>query len=178
MSGTYAGLRLAGRVKAAPADDMPDDEMEPDDEDGAKKPKSKKKEKPMTDDEIKAMVTSAKAEGAGEANARMMAVFASDEFEGRKELAISLLGTSLTADEIVKQLSVAPKAVGTSNDDVTKAAEEAARAVMQAAINGNKNSAIKVGEAGDKAADEAPDQAVVNAGWKNAAETANRIAGY
>lgn len=170
MSGTYQGLRLAAHVKAPPADDMPDGEIEPQDGDESKKPKSKKKDKPMTDDEIKAMVATAKAEGAAEgeakAHARTTAVLASEHCEGRKELAVSLLGTSLSAEEIVKQLSVAPKSAAPSAVDPSAAAEAAARAEMASAIDKNKNSDIKVGDGGDKDADpKEQTKAAATAAW-------------
>lgn len=127
--------RLAAHRANAPAMNAAlEAEMEPTempDEDEDESEAGEKKDKPyMTEEEAKAAVAAARAEGFAEANARASTVIGSEHYAGREALAATLLANDkMSADEIVTALAAAPgaapAAATTENDD------EAARAEMR-----------------------------------------------
>jgi hypothetical protein len=144
---------LGSRIAAVAPETMPDDEP-------AKDSGGKKKDEEMKDDDKPVEQTDAFAAGhtAGlkEANARMNAVFASDEYAGREKLAHTLLNKGMAADDIIETLASATKVEPAAIDHVavTAAAEEAARAEMRGAMDAEPNSGANDG--GEKPADAAP----------------------
>lgn len=133
----------------------------------------KKKDDPMNDEELKAAVDAARAEGDGagfrRANERMTKVTASEYYTGREALAQSLLASDgLSADDIIGHLSKAPKAEAANTAALTdeqqrQAAEEAGRSEMKAELEKNKNSEI------DASSGKGPDKkAAADAVWDKA----------
>jgi hypothetical protein len=123
---------LAASLNPAAAGDMPkktgDYEDEDEMEDGNKKPKSKdKKDDENMDD---------KASAAKAATDRSLAVMASEHFAGREKLAATLLGSSMSSDEIITALAAAPK--GTSADADPDSDEDKARANLRKELAANQ----------------------------------------
>lgn len=126
-----AGLAAALNA-AANAGDMPkktgDYEDEDEMEDGKKKPKSKDKK---DDENMDDRASAAKA-----ATDRSLAVMASEHFAGREKLAATLLGSSMSSDEIITALAAAPK--GTSADADPDSDEDKARANLRKELAANQ----------------------------------------
>lgn len=141
-NGPYAGLRLATRASSTPDDDMPANEtIETGDQ---------KKDDEMTEEEHKAAVAQARAdgktEGFAEANDRFAAVIGSEHYAGREGLAHKMLGNvKLGADDIIETLAAAEKKPETQADagDTQAKAEEAGRKEMQKALAETGNSDIE-----------------------------------
>lgn len=116
-----------------------------DEEDDTTTSTKKDKEKDMTTE-----VEKAKAEGheagfeAGlkTANDRMNAVFSSEHYAGREQLAHTMLGKKMSAEDIIEVLASAPKieAVETDPAKTEAAAEAAARDEAKKAIAATGNS--------------------------------------
>lgn len=152
--------RLAAhRTRAA---DVVEEEIEdrPDDDPGDEKTTSTKKDRKM-DDETKAAIDAAKTKGHDEgfkaASERMNAVFASEHYAGREDLAAKLLGKpAMTAEDIIDVLGATPKAPageGLSAEEAREAAEKSGREEMRKALDEGKNSEIDAnggGKANDK----------------------------
>lgn len=136
--------RLAAHRANAPAIEanaVTDDDMDPqtqptpdEDEDEDESEAGKKKDKPyMTEDEHKAALATARAEGFAEATARANTVLASEHYAGRETLATTMLANDkLSADEIATMLAAAPKAAAPAASDDDAAAREQMREKLAA----------------------------------------------
>lgn len=143
-AGLAAALNPAANAGDKPkkaSDDEDEDDMEP--EGDGKKPKSKKKDDEYMDD---------KALAAKAATDRSLAVMASEHFAGREKLAATLLGSSMSADEIITALAAAPKGATPSADSETDA-DAKARADMRAKLAAD--------QPGDLGGDDAPEAGAV-----------------
>ena len=128
----------AGDKPKKASDDEDEDEMEPEGDDN--KPKPKKKDDEYMDD---------KASAAKAATDRSLAVMASEHFAGREKLAATLLGSSMSADEIITALAAAPKpSVGANADDEDAKARADMRAKLAADQPGDLGGADDAPESG------------------------------
>jgi hypothetical protein len=122
-----------------PGDD--DDEDEPDAGDGTSNEEPDMSEKPDTQAAVETARTEGHAAGFKAANERLGAVFASEHYAGREQLAQNLLGNaSMDADAIISALAAAPKAAAPDGGGADP--EEAARSEMRAAIVETANSDV------------------------------------
>lgn len=167
------------RLSAVEPELNPDDE--PDDDEDCKtdtktgpKSKSKKKESIMDDNEFKAAIAAARAEGHEEGVSatidRQNAVFASEHYPGREAQAAKMLTKpSMSADDIIDILADTPKSdkQGLSDDAARAAAEEAGRKEMREQLGKGKNSSVDADDHSNQASDH-------SAGWKKAAAMINK----
>lgn len=149
--------------------EIPDPADEP--EEDETNPKSKRKEEPdMTETTTtdQAALDAAHAAGFKAANERMNTVFASEHYAGHEAAAHKLLGKDMSAEDIIDVLADMPKielTAALSEEEQRKAAEDAGRAEMKAAINGGQNAAIEPNGGGAVSAD---DPAAAAAIWDGA----------
>lgn len=132
---------------------------------------SKKKDCEMTDTttDTEAAVAKARTEATEAANKRFSTVLASEHYAGREALAQNLLGNAaLSAEQIVAALEAAPKAGAAelSDEDKRKAAEEAGREEMKAALAANNNSEVDAN--GDGKGGKPDTAAAASASWDKA----------
>lgn len=149
ISRRLAAHRQANASAGVPSTDDHDPETMPDtdEDDDLAGDKPKKKDTNMTDTEHSAALAAAKeegrAEGAAATHKRYSDVMASDHYAGREKLALALLGNDkLSAGEVITALQAADKVEPTSAADTNAAAEDAARAEMQAALRESANSQV------------------------------------
>lgn len=160
-AGLAASLNPAANAGDKPkkaSDDEDEDDIETED-DGTKKPKSKKKDDEYMDD---------KASAAKAATDRSLAVMASEHFAGREKLAATLLGSSMSADEIVTALAAAPKGATPSTDSESDD-DAKARADMRAKLAAE--------QPGNLGADDAPESGAVT-NWSDIHAEVAKDRGY
>lgn len=157
MSKRLAAFRENARAEAEspPREEENLTPNKPGEENGAlPTPPSNEREKSMTDEEMKAEIEKARAEGhqAGlkAANERISKVHASEHYAGREAAAAKLFSKpNLSAEDITELLADMPKAAapasGLTEEQQRAAAEEAGRQEMRSALEQNKNSDIDAG---------------------------------
>ncbi len=119
----FAGLTLADQPKGSGSDSETGDK-----ETGAQ---TTEEETTMTEEERKAAEDKARQEAAAEAtaaaNARTQTIMASEHYAGNEKLAMNLMGTSLTAEQVIAALADANKPEqGASEEEIERRAEEKA----------------------------------------------------
>ena len=168
----HAPVAQANPLSALTAED---DETE--DEDLESTPE---KEQDMTNEEMQAAIAAARKEGFEAASTRFNTVIASEHYAGRETLASNLLGTELTAEQIITALGAsAPPLVAIAPATIsTTASDDAAREEMRAAIQQNTNASVETGAVKASANPEAPDPKAVASGYAKAAAFANQMNGH
>ena len=163
------------KANPLPALNSEDDETEDEDLDS-----NPEKDQDMTEEEMQAATAAARKEGFDTANARFTTVTASEHYAGREQLASNLLGTDLTAEQIIAALGAsAPPLVAIAPATLsTTASDDAAREEMRAAIQQNTNAAVETGAVAAPTGADAPDQKAVAAGFAKGAAFANQMNGF
>ncbi len=166
---------LVAKANPLPALNSEDDETEDEDLDS-----NPEKDQDMTEEEMQAATAAARKEGFDAANARFNTVTASEHYAGREQLASNLLGTDLTAEQIIAALgaSVPPLVAIAPATLSTTASDDAAREEMRAAIQQNTNAAVETGAVTAPTGTDAPDQKAVAAGFAKGAAFANQMNGF
>jgi hypothetical protein len=172
--------RLAAHRDHAPvaqANPLPVLDAEDDETDDDSNPE---KDQDMTEEEMQAAIAAARKEGFDAANARFTTVTASEHYAGREQLASNLLGTDLTAEQIIAALGAsAPPLVAIAPATLsTTASDDAAREEMRAAIQQNTNAAVETGAVAAPTGADAPDQKAVADGFAKGAAFANQMNGF
>lgn len=165
----HAPVAQANPLSALTAED---DENE--DEDLESTPE---KEQDMTNEEMQASIAAARKEGFEAASTRFNTVIASEHYAGREQLASNLLGTDLTAEQIIAALGASAPTAATAPANTT-ASDDAAREEMRAAIQQNTNAAVETGAVAAPTGADAPDQKAVAAGFAKGAAFANQMNGF
>lgn len=148
----FAGIEVALAKPDADPEEIPNSDEPSEDE--TTNPKSKKKDKEMSDDTETAALADAEKKGHNTgfkaATDRMAAVFASEHYAGREAAAAKLLSKSMSAEDIIDVLADMPKieVSALTEEQQREAAEAGGRVAMKDALAGSKNSNIDAGNEG------------------------------